>query len=127
MSVPYLIAHLVRGQPALDIAIRCIEEDGWGTYTDSAPWWLIPTSGHRAYPYWWVNINEIPDLQLLFKSATYDPRYKWPEGHLDHYALSNARDAARLDTWEAKQTVGPELASLAERLGLLRRLQIRRR
>lgn len=43
----FLIAHLVRGEPAFDIATRLgiLDEDG-----DLA--WIIPTSGHRAYPSW---------------------------------------------------------------------------
>jgi hypothetical protein len=40
MSELYLIAHKVRGEPAFDIAIKM------------GDWWIIPTSGHRAYPYW---------------------------------------------------------------------------
>jgi hypothetical protein len=40
----YLIAHKVRGEPALDIAEKMI--------VDGEEWWIIPTSGHRAYPYW---------------------------------------------------------------------------
>jgi len=39
----YLILHKVRGEPAFDIAdkIQIGDEEGW----------IIPTSGHRAYPY----------------------------------------------------------------------------
>lgn len=49
---PYLVLHKVRGLPAFDIAIRC---DDMGTPLDPGPWWIIPTSGHRARPYqWWV-------------------------------------------------------------------------
>lgn len=42
ITPPYLILHKVRGSPAFDIAIRMRigQEDGW----------IIPTSGHRAYP-----------------------------------------------------------------------------
>lgn len=41
---PYLILHRVRGEPAFDIAtkLQIGDEEGW----------IIPTSGHRAYPYW---------------------------------------------------------------------------
>lgn len=46
MSDLYLVAHKVRGEPAFDIALKLeMGEDG-------EPWWIIPTSGHRAYPYW---------------------------------------------------------------------------
>jgi len=39
----YLIAHKMRGQVALDVALRFAigDEDVW----------MIPTSGHRAYPF----------------------------------------------------------------------------
>ena len=42
MSDLYLILHKVRGEPAFDIATRLqiADEEGW----------IIPTSGHRAYP-----------------------------------------------------------------------------
>ena len=43
MAEPYLIAHLVRGEPAFDVAIRLQIGDEEG--------WIIPTSGHRAYPF----------------------------------------------------------------------------
>lgn len=62
MTELYLIAHKVRGGPAFDVAERmecpecqlvsdipsaiCAECDNTGY------WWIIPTSGHRAYPYW---------------------------------------------------------------------------
>jgi uncharacterized protein involved in type VI secretion and phage assembly len=44
MTQLYLIAHKVRGEPAFDVAIKLQigSEEGW----------IIPTSGHRAYPYW---------------------------------------------------------------------------
>ena len=42
MSELYLILHKVRGEPAFDIAEKTMiaKEEGW----------IIPTSGHRAYP-----------------------------------------------------------------------------
>lgn len=81
MSDLYLIAHKVRGKPAFDVAtrMRCSICDGIGGYkvpdfetgeiTDyEGPschecdglgyWWIIPTSGHRAYPWrWWPLAN----------------------------------------------------------------------
>ena len=43
MTDLYLILHKVRGEPAFDIAQKIMigKEEGW----------IIPTSGHRAYPY----------------------------------------------------------------------------
>ena len=49
----YLIAHKVRGEPAFDIAIQMMMEDG--------PWWIIPTSGHRAYPFWNMDLIALID------------------------------------------------------------------
>lgn len=55
MSEPYLIAHKVRSQPAFDIAIRMIcplcPNEGHGCYECDGLgyWWIVPTSGHRAY------------------------------------------------------------------------------
>lgn len=64
MTDLFLIAHKVRGEPAFDVACHmtcaicngkqiddvegesCVECDGYGF------WWIIPTSGHRAYPWW---------------------------------------------------------------------------
>ena|SRR5579871_4801829 len=57
MSDLYLIAHKVRGEPAFDVAtrIQCpecsIEDVKACTECDCTGfWWIIPTSGHRAYP-----------------------------------------------------------------------------
>lgn len=56
MPQPYLIAHLVRGEPAFDIAIQLQigDEDGW----------IIPTSGHRAYPFFVLPLNEMMVMKL---------------------------------------------------------------
>ena len=45
-SEPYLILHKVRGEPAFDVAVQMHVE----CESDPGPWWVIPTSGHRAYP-----------------------------------------------------------------------------
>lgn len=64
MSELYLVLHKVRGQPAFDIAERC---DDLGTADDPGPWWIIPTSGHRAYPYrkW--------DMEDIYDGSNIDP------------------------------------------------------
>ncbi len=51
MTELYLIAHKVRGQPAFDIA-TCEAVNG-------EEHWIIPTSGHRAYPYWYEVLDII--------------------------------------------------------------------
>lgn len=91
----FLIAHKVRGEPAFDIAIKmdcpectagCPECDGLGY------WWIIPTSGHRAHPYWhrqlvlgeWPpQVNDAPDL---------DPPPDCP----DHYPIKSEASKAKL-------------------------------
>lgn len=72
MTDLYLIAHKVRSEPAFDVALRmeCPECNGHGdrdiadghvipcTECDSLGyWWIIPTSGHRAYVYWSANLE----------------------------------------------------------------------
>ena len=47
----YLIVHKVRGSPALDVAQRILLSGG-------EELWLIPTSGHRAYPLRWRALAE---------------------------------------------------------------------
>ena len=84
MSDLYLILHKVRNQPAFDIAERC---DDMGTPSDPGPWWIIPTSGHRAYPWWWVVVNEVPDIQCLLDNTPSGMPENWP----DHYAASESR------------------------------------
>ena len=66
----YLIAHKVRGQPAFDIAIQMPMED--------EVWWIIPTSGHRAYP-----LTQWP-LSDLIELSTYESSTEWANLP-DHY------------------------------------------
>lgn len=73
----YLIAHKVRGEPAFDVAIKLQigSEEGW----------IIPTSGHRAYPFWQTQIDDLlfedmpemppdlPDHYHAERNPNYDP------------------------------------------------------
>ena len=103
MTEPYLIAHLVRGSPAFDIAeqIQIGDEVGW----------IIPTSGHRAYPYWSTRLDvlvEDPSEGIMYTpvteyKATRIPPDPWP----DHYSTSAAPKGTGLIT------------NLAERLGFV--------
>jgi len=74
MPDPYLIAHKVRGEAAFDIAIRmdcpeCKPRHGDNEYVGCAEcdfhgyWWIIPTSGHRAYPYWHCDFMDLAIAQ----------------------------------------------------------------
>jgi len=81
MSELYLIAHKVRGEPAFDIAerVECAECEGERRVMSSYDrvncvecdslgyWWIIPTSGHRAYLYYSAELPEnfvcsVPDM-----------------------------------------------------------------
>lgn len=70
MTEPYLILHKVRGEPAFDIAIRlleCTEADETKGIVTLDEIWIIPTSGHRAYPSWSVPLSRLgwnnPDVE----------------------------------------------------------------
>ncbi len=115
MSDLYLIAHKVRGEPAFDVATRveCAEcggeglSEGEGEPTGRAGdctecdhlgyWWIIPTSGWRAYPYdsivlsnataMWL--NEIGDMPPSLPDH-YRPKAE-PKRTIDITALVKAK------------------------------------
>ncbi len=97
MSEPYLIAHVVRGSPAFDIAEQIEIGDELG--------WIIPTSGHRAYPYWTLRLDLAVDWHLvgIIHTEVPLPPPDWP----DHYSLSAAPKGTGL------------ISNLAERLGFV--------
>lgn len=80
MTDLFLIAHKVRGEPSFDVAIQmecpCCEAQGCHECDQLGYWWIIPTSGHRAYPYHSVDIE--PLLSDVFDMSM-------PEGLPDHY------------------------------------------
>lgn len=77
----YLIAHKVRGEPAFDVAIQMEMADGL--------WWIIPTSGHRAYPYWHEPLESGDQTTLDYVRA------EMPEGHPDHYPAAQRAAPSR--------------------------------
>lgn len=68
----YLILHKVRGEPAFDIAdkLQIGDEEGW----------IIPTSGHRAYPVITWPLDELVTPDIM---ATVGIPEDWP----DHYEI----------------------------------------
>jgi hypothetical protein len=70
----HLILHKVRGEPAFDIAepTKIGNEDGW----------IIPTSGHRAYPYWNTPLCQKDGVGFGFFGDSMPPM---PENWPDHY------------------------------------------
>lgn len=114
----YLIAHKVRGEPAFDVAQRC---DDMGTPDDPGPWWIIPTSGHRAYPYWTCPFGDLGQfegndeyscIQFHLKSVP------MPADLPDHYANSSRQEPA-------KNPINPR--RLLEAIGLAKPFVINRR
>ena len=104
----YLILHKVRGEPAFDIAIK-VEPF---FYTDlkgnseekiqGEPMWIIPTSGHRAYPSWWKSLEQLgvvmlPDTNFAWGmdniSGTVQGLIPMPYEERDHYPASEPRAA----------------------------------
>ncbi len=138
MSEPFLIAHKVRGEPAFDVAeqMTCpvckgysyIASFGYGrgdvgvtvskTGCDECEgkgfWWIIPTSGHRARPYWAFKISElitkVNDYGEGFGVSTeYVELPPAPEGWPDHFPINNSSTAP---------TSAQSGADLLEELGL---------
>lgn len=102
----YLIAHKVRGEPAFDIAHRLQIGDEEG--------WIIPTSGHRAYPYevWYFNDLRIPS----FDGEELEFPYKVEFGRAfvdlpDHYPTrASAPTIPLFDRLGFKRTEPPKVA-----------------
>jgi len=87
----YLIAHKVRGEPAFDVAIKMHVD------TLNEDFWIIPTSGHRAYPYWFIPLNDLAER--------YDPicgfnQPSMPEDTIDHYNTTAAPKGFGTKTFE---------------------------
>lgn len=86
MNEPYLILHKVRGEPAFDIAER-VGEDSDGEI------WIIPTSGHRAYPYEAMKLGEmehrptgwVPTGEWFDWVKEVKMNHEWP----DHYSCND--------------------------------------
>lgn len=115
MSDLYLIAHKVRGEPAFDIAEhmtcpKCAGQ-GWVANADTCEgfrcdacdeqghWWIIPTSGHRAFPYWDIALCDVDDqyeLNLHYHKDLGNGDGRWPPAMppslRDHYTTE--REAA---------------------------------
>lgn len=85
--MPYLILHKVRGEGAFDIAEPMIEMPNGET------WWIIPTSGHRAYPYWYKDLDEVigMDRSNYLSDMLRNP----PVDLRDHYTILNPPTAKR--------------------------------
>lgn len=108
----FLIAHCVRGEAAFDVATKmeCPECGGSGLRyeanhapdcpecDDTGFWWIIPTSGHRAYPWRWWPLDHMEcigdDVVQPMDEITNGIPNNWP----DHYPT---RSAPTLNAMEA--------------------------
>lgn len=114
------MAHKVRGLPAFDIAIHmtcpaceatndhCPSCDGVGH------WWIIPTSGHRAYPIisWPMSAlnstaSEIPLNEIIDMTNDHIRTHSnWPSLR-DHYTSEAETARSLIDTLGLKATTLP--------------------
>ena len=101
MTDLYLIAHKVRNEPAFDVATRmeCPEcaAQGCNECDDSGFWWIIPTSGHRAYPYahWQFCGSDYIGMKTLgFEQHPFNVP-PMPPDLPDHYPHALAPDAPK--------------------------------
>jgi hypothetical protein len=109
MSNLFLIAHKVRGEPAFDIAaqMECPEcgggdpdeEQGCAECDHHGYWWIIPTSGHRAYPAATWNLKYLyddPDFQISVVDAPLPVMDSLPDhyihGHSPHEIKTRIED-----------------------------------
>jgi hypothetical protein len=97
MTDPFLIAHKVRGEPAFDVAIQMtcphclgypfggypedLDHPGCHECDEKGYWWIIPTSGHRAYPimHWELSDLLVGDTRDGYMSVTNEA------GPLEHH------------------------------------------
>jgi hypothetical protein len=96
MSQPHLILHKVRGAPAFDVAEPFTTEDG-------EEMWIVSTSGHRAYPYYNIEVAQLGEcigfeFEQLDVPDMPDP---WP----DHYPC-NDRSTLATATLSLLQSIG---------------------
>jgi len=102
VSERYLILHKVRGEPAFDIAQKIEVED--------EEWWIIPTSGHRAYP---SKIWKLEDWRCTYANSTplLDPRWA---SLPDHYTIHDEvkRYGGRVNALLAKLGLGKRYSNL---------------
>lgn len=129
MSELYLIAHKVRNEATFDVATKMmcphcpgyLENQGFGCFDceDKGFWWIIPTSGHRAWPYWSININDMSEGGVVTysigtdKSVVYLNPPAMPTGWPDHF---KSLPAPKVDITSLFKSTQPQQPRIARRL-----------
>lgn len=111
----HLILHKVRGEAAFDVAIQL--EDS-GTDSDPGPWWIIPTSGHRAYPYRIWELNDLADISDIgadgFHDRPVDFHIRDIENWPDHYEIDKGQ--APSPSFNIMSVISPMMRPFKRRL-----------
>lgn len=111
----FLIAHKVRGAPTFDIAIHltCPVCDATNDHCPSCDgvghWWIIPTSGHRAYPYWDIRLEDCtgPMHENSVRRIHISLCGELPKGLRDHYTTEAETARSLIDTLGLKAQLMP--------------------
>jgi hypothetical protein len=108
----FLILHKVRGEPAFDIATRLQigAEEGW----------IIPTSGHRAYPYQWWNLDDLVDGSDINRDGFHErpsENHTIPSDWPDHYRAAEGYAPRAEPTSKGRVTVEGTIQDLKALFG----------
>lgn len=106
----YLILHKVRGEPAFDVAekLQIGDEEGW----------IIPTSGHRAYPFMTWSIEDLADISDVNMNGQHPT--PWSMDHLvpddwpDHYTVDTG--SAPKPDFNIMAIISPMMSKFKRRL-----------
>ena len=110
MTDLYLMAHKVRGIPAFDIAIQmtcpeCLDLAGTNYGCNECDqlgyWWIIPTSGHRAYIHTAHRLDKVFELgpgltEKWLWEINKDINGSWTNLP-DHYQVTASRHTPKRD------------------------------
>ncbi len=127
MSELYLIAHKVRNEAAFDVALQMDcphchgkSNEGREPYVcfdceDLGFWWIIPTSGHRAFPYWSLPLDALmhdtaESFPLIDPERTLDIVPVMPPDWPDHYKVNGAPKLDITTLFNASREAKPHIA-----------------
>lgn len=102
----HLILHKVRGEPAFDIAEKLMIGDEEG--------WIIPTSGHRAYPCRHWPLDDLSDVSDITRAGYHDHPYEYidepiPADWPDHYPVQGQPPKANFNIMKVISGLLPKM------------------